>query len=164
MMECNHPRKPMTNPHGLLRTTLVAAGLFWLAAGSAALADGTGSGGDDAPPPTTQEPPHVSIGMELCAASGSCYSLPTVNRTIPAGSATLTVECVNDGEDDDCADTPFDKASVNGTEKDLVNSAASFDLDDLTAGETRAMEVKIRSSTHENLYEAGINFNILVQR
>ena len=74
--------------------------------------------------------------------------LPTANRTIPAGSATLTVRYVNGGDDDDCADTPFDKASVSGAEKDFA-AAASFDLAPLTASETRAMEVKIRSSTHE---------------
>ncbi len=145
---------------------MAVAGLFWLAMAGAATADDQGTGNDNADPPptTTQDPPNVSIDMELCVGEpASCHDLPAANR-IPAGSATLTVECVNNDDDDDCADTPFDKASVNGTEKDLVNDAASFDLTALTAGETRAMEVKIRSSTHEYQYSAGIKFNIVVQR
>lgn len=156
----------MIQPRRYSRTVLAAAGLFWLAMAGAATADDQGTGNDNAPPPptTAQDPPSISIDMELCVGEpASCYDLPAANR-IPAGSATLTVECVNGGDDDDCADTPFDKASVNGTEKDLVNAAASFDLDPLTANETRAMQVKIRSSTHENQYSAGINFNIVVQR
>ena len=149
-------------PASLAAIAMVCA----LAMGGAALADETGTDDDSAPPPpTVQEPPHVSIDMELCVGQPeSCHTLPSTGRVPAGGSVTLTVECVNDGDDDDCADTPFDKASVNGTEKDLVNDAASFDLDDLVADETRAMEVSIRSSTNQYRYEAGVNFNIVVER
>ena len=142
----------------------VAAVICALAMGGAVLADDTGSDDGQAPPPPAQaDPPHFSIDMELCVEGApSCWTLPYPGD-VAAGNATLTVECENGDDDDDCADTPVDKASVNVTEKNLVNDAADFDLGTLAAGESRAMVVKIWSSTHENRYEAGVNFNLNVE-
>ena len=157
-MLVNHERRPLAAPAS------VVAVICALAMGAAALADDTGSDDGQAPPPPTQnDPPHFNIGMELCVeGTTSCYTLPHWTD-VASGSATLTVECENGDDDDDCADTPIDKAAVNDTEKDLVNDAASFDLGTLAAGESRAMNVRIWSSTHANRYEAGINFNLNVE-
>lgn len=147
---------PLKHFPGAFAAAVLCAALVM---GGAAAADAQSTGNDNSPP----ELPDVNIAVELCVGEpASCYDLPTSN-SVSSGSAKLTVECVNTGDDDDCADIPFDKASVGHTVKDLVDASASFDLDPLTAGETRSVAVSIRSSTHERRWSVHTHFNIAVQ-
>ena len=132
--------------------------------GAAESADDTGTDGGQAPPtPAAADPPQVGIGMELCVGQRTpCRNLPWPEG-IASASVTIRVECENAAAGD-CTNAPIDKAPANGTEMGPINDTGSFGLGSLNAGETRAMEAKIPSSTLEHRHEAGIDFNLNVER